>query len=112
MKRVICIHDLDPQPGVTDAELEQAVRALVAQPEFPGWRLALLKSDRGTRNGRFGLLFEVESVEARNRANPGDGFTEEFNQFLARNPTWMPAWDHLQSLIVETNPWNDYLVLE
>ena len=111
MTRMVCIHEFEPKPGVNQADLEQAVRAFVAQPLLSGWRSALLKSDRGTRSGGVGLLFEVESIEARNRLNPGDGFSEEFDQFLASHPEWMPAWEHLQSLIVQPNPWNDYLVL-
>lgn len=111
MTRMIGIHEFDLRPGVTDAELEQAIRALATQPCPSGWRASLLKSDRGTRRGKYGLLFEVESVEARDRIVTDAGFSDVFNQFLAANPGWLPAWEHMLSLVVEPNPWNDYLVL-
>jgi hypothetical protein len=114
MPRVISIHEFELKPGVTEAEFEDAVRAfiLVDQSEGGGGALtSLIKSDRGTRRGQYGLLIEFESVEARDSWFTDDGPTEKANQFFARHPEWMPAWEHIQSLAVEPHPWSDYLVL-
>jgi len=114
MPRIIGIHEFELKPGVTEAEFEDAVRAfiLVDQSEGVDDGLAsLIKSDRGTRRGQYGLLFEFESVAARDSWVTDDGFTDKFNQFVARHPEWMPAWEHIQSLVVEPYPWSDYLVL-
>ena len=114
MQRVIGIHEFELKPGVTEAEFEDAVRAfiLVDQSEGVDDGLAsLIKSDRGTRRGQYGLLIEFESVEARDSWFTDDGATDKTNQFMARHPEWMPAWEHIQSLAVEPHPWSDYLVL-
>jgi hypothetical protein len=111
MTRIIGIHEVELKEGVTEEAFEQAVRAYSAQTFPPGWRSALIKSDRGTGKGKYGLLLEIESVAARDRFLPDDGPTEEFNQFLALHPEWMPAWDHIQSLVVQPYHWNDFQVL-
>jgi hypothetical protein len=114
MPRVIGIHEFELKPGVTEAEFEDAVRAfiLVDQSEGVDDGLAsLIKSDRGTRRGKYGLLIEFESVEARDSWFTDDGATDKLNQFVARHPEWTPAWEHIQSLVVQPSPWSDYLVL-
>ena len=114
MPRVISIHEFELKPGVTEAEFEDAVRAfiLVDRSEGEDGSLtSLIKSDRGTRRGQYGVLIEFESVEARDSWFAEDGPTDKFNQFMARHPEWMPAWEHIQSLAVEPHPWSDYLVL-
>jgi len=114
MPRIIGIHEFALKPGVTDAEFEDAARAFVRadlSEGADGFLTSLIKSDRGTRTGQYGLLFEFESVEARDSWVTDDGFTDKFNQFVARHPEWMPAWEHIQSLVVEPYPWSDYLVL-
>ena len=114
MPRVIGIHEFELKPGVTEAEFEDAVRAFIRVDRSEGGDgslTSLIKSDRGTRRGQYGLLFEFESVAARDSWVTDDGFTDKFNQFVARHPEWMPAWEHIQSLVVEPYPWSDYLVL-
>ena len=110
MTRIVGVHEYDPKPGVTEAELEQAIRAFVAQPQIGG-SASLIKSDRGTRRGKVGLLFEFESVEARDRLVTDDGFTEVLNAFIASHPQWMRAWEHMLSLTVQPTTWSDYQVL-
>jgi hypothetical protein len=112
MPRVIGIHEFELKPGVTEAEFEDAVRAFILVDRSEGdTNISLIKSDRGTRRGQYGLLFEFESVEERDSWATDDGFTDKFNQFVARHPEWTPAWEHIQSLVVQPNPWSDYLVL-
>jgi hypothetical protein len=112
MPRVIGIHEFELKPGVTEAELEDAVRAFIRVDRSEGdTNTALIKSDRGTRRGQYGLLIEFESVEARDSWFTDAGPTDKANQFFARHPEWMPAWEHIQSLVVQPCPWSDYLVL-
>ena len=114
MPRIIGIHEFALKPGVTDAEFEDAARAFIRadlSEGTDGFLTSLIKSDRGTRSGRYGILFEFESGEARDSWVTDDGITDKFKQFGARHPEWMPAWEHIQSLVVEPYPWSDYLVL-
>ena len=37
---------------------------------YPGWKARLLKADRGEREGKYAVLFEIDSVEARDRISP------------------------------------------
>jgi hypothetical protein len=112
MTRIVGIHEFEPKPGVTEAELEQAAKKLIETPNHPGWKVSLIKSDRGTDVGRYGLLMEIDSIEARNRIFDGNGETEESTQFAADHPEMDVARDHLTSLIVQPVRWNDFLVLE
>ena len=110
MTRIVGIHEFEPKSGVTEAELEQAIRALLATPVYPGFRGSLIRSDRGTDVGRHGVLFEIGSIEARNRFIDDNGETEECKQFDADHPEIGAAWNHLMSLIVQPWHWNDFLV--
>ena len=114
MARIVSIHQVELKPGVTEAEFTEAVRAMsdADQLEGPnGWVISAAKSDRGTQVGSYAILFEVESVETRNRWVADDGPTELFNQYVERHPEASSAWDHMMSLVVESYPWNDYVIL-
>ncbi len=114
MTRIVGIHEVELKPGVTGEEFAEAVHAfaLADQSEGPnGWVISVIKSDRGTQLGGYGILFEIESVETRDRWISDDGITEMHQQFAARHPEYFSAWEHIQSLIVQPNQWNDYLVL-
>ena len=74
MAKVFGIHELELRPGVTPEQFEQFVRAEVAQaPAQPVWTIHMLKGDRGTRDGKFAVLIEIESVETRDRLFPVSG---------------------------------------
>jgi hypothetical protein len=114
MARLIGIHQVELKPGVTEEEFIEAVNAFyrIDQVEGPnGWFVAPLKSNRGTEVGSYAILFEVESVEVRDRWMADDGPTELANQFAERHPEFWPAWDHVMSLVVESYPWNDYVIV-
>ena len=114
MARIVSIHQVELKPGVTEAEFAHAVRAMsdVDQLEGPnGFVISAAKSDRGTQVASYAILFEVESVETRDRWVTDDGPTELFNQYTERHPEFSPTWDHLMSLVVEAYPWNDYVIL-
>jgi hypothetical protein len=79
-------------------------------PEVPGWKFHLLKGDRGAREGKFLILFEMDSVEARDRYFPGPNReSEEWRRYLEQHPEVVAAWDKLG--ISEADIWTDYVTV-
>ena len=72
MAKVYGIQEIELRPDVTEAEFERYFREEIGTIErvFPGFKMCLAKSDRGARNGKYAIVIEIESVEARNRMNP------------------------------------------
>jgi hypothetical protein len=59
-----------------------------------GGKLRLLRGDRGARAGKYLLLAEIESVEARDRYFPRPGEeSEEFTRFFEQHPEAAAAWE-------------------
>ena len=65
--KVYGVQEIAVCPGVTAADCERYLREEIGAiaSVFPGWRMFLAQSDRGTRNGKYAIAFEIESVEAR-----------------------------------------------
>ncbi len=98
MPKVYGLHEMKLEPGQDPDEFERFWRDEVAPlPDFPGWKTQLLKSDRGPRAGTYLVLFEIESVEARDRFFPGpnEETSEEFDKFYAEHPDAAAAWKKL-----------------
>ena len=71
MPKVFGIHAIELRPGVQPEEFEQFWGAeMAAAPIYPGWKLSLLKGDRGERAGQYAVLFEIEDVATRDRYSP------------------------------------------
>jgi hypothetical protein len=92
------------RPGIQEAEFERFMRdKFLKLAIFPGWKLSLLKGDKGERAGQYALLFEIDSVQARDRYSPEGDQTAaeaEFRTFVAQQPaTWQPIWDELGTYI-------------
>ena len=72
MAKVYGIHLIELKPGVSVAEFEQFIQgegaALFQMPN--GAKSSVLKGDRGARAGRYAVLLEFDSVEARNQTFP------------------------------------------
>ena len=86
MGKIYGLHSLELRPGVTGEEFERFLAGSLEQlPTLPGWRIALLKGERGDQVGQYLALVEVDSIEARNRVSPGGGFddTAEGREWLA-----------------------------
>jgi hypothetical protein len=93
MGRIFGLHRIELRPGVDAAEFERfATRSLAETPTLPGWRFALLKGDRGEQEGKYLVLAEVESIEARDRASPAGGLTEEGEQWFATATPLLEQW--------------------
>jgi hypothetical protein len=100
MPKVFGLHEMELQPGVKPEEYERFfAEEITPTLTLPGWKIHLLKGDRGVRTGKYLVLFEIESLEARDRyfPRPGDD-SEEFTQFLQQHPEAAAAMEKWQKL--------------
>lgn len=88
MPKVYGIHTIALRPGVTEEEFERFVKEEVSAVEaMPGWKGYLLKGDRGERAGKYLWVYEIESVEVRDRAAPSETeFSAEAMQYFESHP--------------------------
>lgn len=119
MTRVFGLHEIELHPGVNEEDFENFIRNEVAKaPIYPGWRARLLKGDRGARQGKYLMLMDIESVEARDRFAPGDNQgSEETDQFLQQNKDELDVvfqkWGTFSPTVMGQNSiYTDYLVLD
>jgi hypothetical protein len=74
MAKVYSLHMVALKAGASGAEFERFFHEeLEPGPTPDGLRLRLLKGDRGDREGRYLVMFEVESVERRDQLFPEAG---------------------------------------
>jgi len=88
---VISLREFELKRGVKPEEFEAFARKELAHAlstEQPGTRLRVLKGDRGDRKGRYILLWEFESVAARNECFPREG--------AGSSATFKPAWKRMK----------------
>ena len=88
MAKIFGLHEIELRP---DADPEEYARYLVEEfstmPTMEGWTIRILRGDRGVREGKFAVLFEIESEAARNRYFPTEEHdSEEFKRYLAQHP--------------------------
>jgi hypothetical protein len=78
---------------------------------LPGWRIALLKGDRGEEVGQYRALIEVDSIEARDRVAPTGGMedTEEARQWVAAVGPLLERWrEYVTQIPGAGAPFTDY----
>jgi hypothetical protein len=111
--KVFGMHEIELRPGVKPEEYEQFyTKELASLPEFEGWKTHLLKGDRGERAGKFLLLFEIESEEARDRYFPRpEEESEEVRRFLEQHPQAAAAWEKESTFLTDPHPRTDYIVV-
>jgi hypothetical protein len=112
MPKVFGLHEIELRPDADPAEYERYFAEQAAmQPMLKGWTAKLLRADRGPRTGKFLILYEIESVEARDRYFPKeDQPSEEFTSFLDQHPEVTAAWEKataLEAAVIAT----DYLLV-
>jgi hypothetical protein len=74
MARVYSLHMIALKAGASGPDFERFFREEIgAVPGLSGLTMRLLKGDRGDREGRYLLMFEVESIERRNQLFPEAG---------------------------------------
>jgi hypothetical protein len=112
MATVYGMHEIELRAEVDPDEYEEwFADEVVDQPMLPGWRAALLRADRGHRRGKYLMVFEVESTEARDRFYPAEGEqSEELDRYLAENPDMAALWQRVRSF-ESSNVETDYVVV-
>ena len=117
MAKVFGIHEVELRPGVSEADFEKYVtEGLYAVPQYPGWTSYLLKGDRGVRTGKYLWIFEIESVEARDRFAPApDVDSEVAQEFQRQHPETITMFEKWATFTVPgTGPnhiFTDYVVV-
>lgn len=119
MTRVFGLHEIELNPGVKEEDFENFFLNEVANaPFYPGWRARLLKADRGARKGKYLMLVDIESEEARERFSPAPNQpSEEANQFDKKhNDELEPVFQKWNTFsptqIGQNSNYTDYLVLD
>lgn len=89
MAKVYGFHTITLRPDANEADFERYIleEYLPTASIWPGWKPRLLKGDRGEHAGQYVLLFEIDSVEARNRYYPAEGQMSEEAQAVAQGYT-------------------------
>src|SRR5215203_1303380 len=94
MPKVFGRHEIELQPGVEPEDYERFfAEELAPTLKLPGWKTHLLRGDRGARGGKYLVLHEIESLDARDRYFPGPGEqSEEFTRFLDSTQKQRRQW--------------------
>jgi hypothetical protein len=117
MTKVISIHEIELRPGVTTEEFERFLTAEYlpgVAPMPPGSSATYLKGDRAERAGKFAVLFEMESVEMRDRFFPSSGEpSAELQHWRGRRtPAQEALEDKMHTLAAEIGEiFTDYIVI-
>lgn len=119
MTRVFGMHEIELNPGVNEEDFENFFLNEVTKAAFyPGWSARLLKGDRGARKGKYLMLVDIESVEARDRFSPAPNEgSEEANQFDQEHkeelePVFQKWATFSPTQVGQNSIYTDYLVLE
>lgn len=108
--KVYGMHMMMLKPGVTDAQFEKfVVDRLYPSWDVPGWKMSVLKGDRGDREGRYMLLVEIKSVAYRDELAPADGPPSE--KLMTIINELRPEWEQLSSVPGIDTFYTDYYVV-
>jgi hypothetical protein len=106
MAKVLGIHDIELQPGVSTEEFERAIRAVGGAQR--GVKIYFARGDRGARAGKYIMVVEVESVERRDQLWPtaGMGMPTELSEELQR------SMERIGPFADQQDVHTDYVVIE
>jgi hypothetical protein len=108
MAKIFGFTPLELRPGVDEQEFFKFFNEQYAPlGARMGWKGYVLKADRGERAGKFAAIWEIPSLEQRDRFTPGDELTEEAVRLLG------PEFDELNKKLdtyVTDWPFTDYIV--
>ena len=112
-KQVLSIHEVELYQDADEHEFQRVVFDEVA-PFYRsmGWEVRLLKGDRGARDGKYLLIFEIATPAERDRWVPTPGnLSEEGEQIFA---TWGPVWEKINKLatILFDPEFTDYVMVK
>ena len=113
MARVLGVHEIELKLGADPEEFERAAAEVASSAQPEGWRTLVLKGERGPRSGNYLMIFEIDSLEARNRLYPEEGhpYQEEDERFDQENHESAAAWERLSAMIVNLDIATDYVVI-
>ena len=112
MARLLGIHEIQLVEGADAVEFERLFTEGAAQLDLAGWKTRLLRGDRGERAGKYAILYEIESPEARDRYFPAQGqWSEEGERYQAEHPAEADFWQRLQAFYSDSEVVTDYLVV-
>jgi len=114
MTKVLAMHEIELRPGVSGEAFESFFATEIGSgPIYPGWWAQLLKADRGERAGKFLVIFEIESVEVRDRYFPTAGErSEEAWQFTHQHPEIAAMFEKWSTLTTPPGEvYSDYIVV-
>jgi len=118
MAKVFGMHMITLRPGVKEEDFEKFVtEEMYPLPTFEGVKNYLLKGDRGDREGKYLVMSEFESVEARDRMVPSpDQPSEEAQKFqeahAAEFEKVLEKWATFSaSIFGENTIYTDYVVV-
>jgi len=108
MPKVFGIREIELRADADPDEYERFCRELIPRMGLDGWKVYLLRGDRGSRDGKFAWLFEIDSTDARDRYFPAkDQLSDEMTRWFEEHPA---AWAALApGTFVETKEDTDYL---
>jgi hypothetical protein len=114
MPKVFAMHEVELLPGVSPEAFETFFATEIGSaPVYPGWWAQLLKADRGQRAGKYLVIFEMESLEVRNRYFPAAGErSEEALQFTQQHPEIAAIFEKWNTLATPAGEvYSDYIVV-
>jgi len=111
MAKVFGIATLDLRTGVNGEEFERFwTEEYAPVSAFLGWKGHLTKADRGERDGKYAVIWEISSIESRNRYWPAPGqFSREMLDLL--EPALSDTVEKLMAYI-QGWPFTDYVEIE
>ena len=117
MAKLFGMHMIGLRPGIRGEDFETFFREKAAPlPLFPGSKWYLLKGERGDREGKYLVMSEFESLEARDRFAPKpDESSEEAERFMETHKEALGAvfaeWEKLASPVGAPTIYTDYVVV-
>src|SRR5262245_10191546 len=112
--KVFALHEVELRPGVSGEAFETFFATEIGSgPIYPGWWAQLLKADRGERAGKYLVIFEIESLEVRDRYFPTPGQqSEEAKQFIHHHPEIDAVFEQWRTFTTPLGEaYSDYIVV-
>ncbi len=114
MSKVWGMHMVTLRPGIKAEDFEKFMMTDVAKlPMYDGWKVRLLKGERGERKGEYMVLIEIDSLEARNRFSPEpDKASPEADEFDKSHPEGnqvFEKWATLATVPGQATMYTDYV---
>ncbi|MHC4621334.1 MAG: hypothetical protein ACYTEQ_26630 [Planctomycetota bacterium] len=112
MSKVLSMRKVALQPGVKAEDYEKFVVEDVYPLPWPkGMKVYLLRGDRGDREDRYLVMYEFESVEARNRLFPSEDSQEDSKEWQEFMQAHKAVWEKGAPLAIGGGIYTDYVVI-